>query len=264
MDARLPGLNEGLTHRVRRFEGLDLDQMGEGDRALALVIEDDPDALLLLKLSLRQGGLNVAGALEATEALRKFDHLVPDVVLLDLDLPETSGWTVLERVRRSGRTPVVIVTAESSTEAVVRGLRSGGDDFIIKPFHPVEMVARVRAVLRRAGRNSEGNRYVFPELGLVVDIDRHEVRFQGRRVHLSSKEFELFACLARRAPQPVPQRLIATEVWGEDSVAIRRRIKYLIHMTRRRLRAARAAPGIIHCLPRQGYLLQTSPNPGAA
>ncbi len=244
--------------------GIDLDAVYESpSRNLVLVVDDDPDTTRLLKLTLRSAGLDVMGALSGYEALRKCADVRPDLVLLDIMMPEVDGWETFRRLRHFADIPVVVVSARSNKDEIVAGLESGVDDYVVKPFHPDEVVARVRAVLRRSREQSNGfDGLVFPQQDLVLHWDTRQALVKGERVDLSPKEFELLMSLARRAPQPVAYHEIAEEIWGADSEASRNRIKYLIFQLRQKLEADPSEPVLI--VNRLGFGYQLDSEPGGS
>src|SRR3972149_5308981 len=132
--------------------GLDLDtvQEQEGQRVV-LVVEDDPDTLNLLKLTLRRAGMNVVGAMDGQQAIRKWMETNPNIVLLDLMMPEMDGWETLSQLRAVTDAPIIILSALTQKDNVVRGLRQGADDYVGKPFQSDEVIARVEAALRGSG-----------------------------------------------------------------------------------------------------------------
>src|SRR3990172_11324705 len=150
--------------------GLDLDavQEQEGQRVV-LVVEDDPDTLDLLKLTLRRAGMNVVGAMDGKQAIRKWMETNPNIVLLDLLLPEMDGWETLSQLRAITDAPIIILSALTQKEHVVRGLKQGADDYVAKPLSGAEVVARVEAALRRAGPKSPVSKLALPENGLSMD-----------------------------------------------------------------------------------------------
>jgi DNA-binding response OmpR family regulator len=217
-------------------QGIDLDDLPSAkNRKRVLIVDDDLDTVELLKLTVRSAGMDVTGALNANEALAKCVRHPPDILLLDLMMPDVDGWETLERLRKVTNAPVVVVSAKATREDVVEGLESGADDYVTKPFYPPELVSRVKAVLRRSGDSTSTAPLVFPETELSVDTSSQQVEYRGRMVDLSAKEFAVFSAIARRAPKPVRYETIAIEVWGESGPKIRKRVKFAIHNIRRKL-----------------------------
>ncbi len=244
-----------MTQQVTEV-GVDLDQM-TADRPRVLIVEDDPDTTFLLKHILRVGGFNVVSASSGKEALRKTAELQPHLILLDLMMPEMNGWETLSYLRQMSDVPVIIVSALGAKEEVVKGLHQGVDDYIAKPFYNAEVVARVQAVLRRAGNQTDITRLVFPAVHLIIDLVNQEVTYQEKPIELTPKEFAVLAVLAKAAPSVVTYQAISTEVWGVDSEDAYRRIKYLIYLIRQKFDTIDPANGLLINADRLGYKLRT-------
>jgi len=236
--------------------GIDLDEVNS-QRQKVLVVEDELDTIFLLKQILRIAGFNVLSALNGQEALRKVMEYKPDLILLDLMMPEMDGWETLQHLRQMSNIPVIIVSALSGKEEIVRGLHNGVDDYVTKPFYNAEVVARVNAVLRRAGKSNEISRLVFPKVNLVVDLMTQEVLFSDHSIRLTPKEFAVIATLAKHAPAIVSYPAISQAVWGEDSPDIRKRTKYVVYLLRRKFEKIAPEMDLILNVDRLGYKLQT-------
>ncbi len=238
--------------------GIDLDELDISQRKRVLVVEDELDTVFLLKQILRIAGFNVLSATTGREALLKAAEQEPDLVLLDLMMPEMDGWEILDHLRQMiEKVPVIIVSAKSSKDDVVKGLAAGADDYISKPFHNAELSERVKAVLRRANKPRELSRLVFPDIEMDLDLNMQEVTIKGESMRLTPKEFDILSLLAKHSPAIVSYESIADNVWGEDSPEIRRRIKYLIYLLRRKFENIKADPDLILNIDRLGYKLQT-------
>jgi DNA-binding response OmpR family regulator len=201
-----------------------------------LVIEDDPDIRGLVISLVQRAGMTGLGAEDGRRGIRSFFEQRPDLVVLDLGLPEIDGWQVLERVRELSDVPVLVLTAAGESPEKVRGLEGGADDYVTKPFEPEELIARVRALLRR----QVGGR---PELEVLADdvirIDQAQrrVEVQGRPVALSPTEFRLLAVLMRNRNQVVTQEQLLEDVWG-NSAADPKQVRLYISYLRRKIREA--------------------------
>ncbi len=237
--------------------GIDLDDVRALERQQILVIEDEPDTVYLLKQVLRIAGFNVMSALGGQEALKKLAEYKPDLVLLDLMMPEMSGWEVYNYLRQMTDVPVIIISAIGEKEEVVKGLHLGVDDYITKPFHNAEVVERVRAVLRRANKQQEVNRLVFPNINLVIDFTSQEAVLNGNELSLTPKEFAILAILSKSAPAIVRYETIAQSVWRQDLPEVRNRTKYLVYLLRRKFEEAMPGSNLILNMDRRGYRLQT-------
>lgn len=237
--------------------GRDLDDQLSIERQRVLVVEDEPDTVQLLKSILRMAGFDVLSAVNGLEAVRKFQSLAPDLVLLDLMMPEMDGWETLEHLRKLSDVPVIILSALGGKDEVVRALQDGVDDYLVKPFHNAEVVARIRTVMRRAGKPRPLTRLSFPTVQLTIDLESQEVNYCGKVIHLTPKEFAVLAVLAKNAPAIVGYTRISEAVWGEDSEDARKRTKYLIYLLRRKFEDAGGVGDLILNIDRLGYKLQT-------
>ncbi len=238
--------------------GIDLDELDISQRKRVLVVEDELDTVYLLKQILRMAGFNVLSATTGREALLKAAEQEPDLVLLDLMMPEMDGWEILDHLRQMiDKVPVIIVSAKASKDDVVKGLAAGADDYISKPFYNAELSERVKAVLRRASKPRELSRLVFPDIEMNLDLNMQEVTIKDQSMRLTPKEFDILSLLAKHSPAIVSYESIADNIWGEDSPEIRRRIKYLIYLLRRKFENIQADPDLILNIDRLGYKLQT-------
>lgn len=239
--------------------GVDLDEVYTSERRRILIVEDDSDTTSLLKHILRMAGFDVMSAVDGNEALNKFSQNPPDLILLDLMMPEMDGWEVVNHIRRASSTPIVVVSALSNKETVVKCLEEGVDDYLTKPFYIDEVVARVNAVLRRTKKARDSSRLNFPHIDMTVDLKSKEVILQGREVQLTTREFGVMSVLAKNAPGLVRYETIAQTVWGKDSPKARQRIKYLVYLLRRKFEEIAPELDLIINVGRQGYKLQTEP-----
>ncbi|MFD0889374.1 response regulator transcription factor [Streptosporangium algeriense] len=220
-----------------------------------LVVDDEPYLADLVATALRYEGFETATAATGAETVSLVGTFRPDLVVLDVMLPDVLGTEVCHRIRTAGsEVPVVFLTALDATEDKIGGLTAGGDDYVTKPFSLEELIARIRAVLRRtAGRPDPGDgRLTFADL--VIDEDAHEVWRSGRRIDLTPTEFKLLRFLAANPGKVVSKRRILDHVWeydfgGNDGV-VQTYISYL----RRKVDAF--APPLIHTVPRVGYVLR--------
>ncbi len=236
--------------------GRDLDETTI-DRQRVLVVEDEPDTVLLLKNILRIGGYDVLSASTGQEAIKKYKEHVPDIILLDLMMPEMDGWETLRYLREMSDVPVIIISALGAKEDIVHALKTGVDDYLTKPFFNAEVLARIQAVMRRAGKMHPITRMVFPKIDLAIDLTAQEVIYNEQAIHLTPKEFAVLSVLAKNAPSIVNYSDISNSVWGEDSEDARKRTKYLIYLLRRKFDAVRANTDFILNIDRLGYKLQT-------
>jgi two-component system OmpR family response regulator len=228
--------------------------------ARLLVVEDEPNIRELLSTSLRFAGFEVHAAADGATALKLAEVERPDLLVLDVMLPDMDGFAVTRRLRDQGRRmPVVFLTARDATEDKVTGLTVGGDDYVTKPFSLEEVVARIRAVLRRTGAagGEDGGRLVFADL--VMDEDSHEVRRGGRLVELSPTEFKLLRYLMLNPNRVLSKAQILDHVWDYDFRGESGIVESYISYLRRKVDADEAVP-LIHTRRGVGYVLRLPPD----
>ncbi len=224
--------------------------------ARLLVVEDDPNILELLSMSLRFAGFDVATASTGVEALERARASRPDLVLLDVMLPGLDGFEVARTLRRDDRVPVVFLTAKDATEDKVQGLTLGGDDYVTKPFSLEEVVARVRAVLRRTSPSAPEERpsAQLSFADIVLDDDTHEVWKAGAEVELSPTEFKLLRFLLQNPGRVLSKRQILEHVWnydfGGDGNVVESYVSYL------RKKLDMTEPRLLHTVRGVGYVLR--------
>jgi two-component system, OmpR family, KDP operon response regulator KdpE len=237
--------------------GVDYDRYREmSGRDLALIVDDDMDTVSLLKLTLQREGINVIGALDGNEAIEKCTESRPTVILLDLMMPVMDGWQTMKQLRTISDAPVVIISAITSDEAVVRALNEGADDYIRKPFSAKEVVARVNTALRKKPNTVDTNTIYFPEQGMIVDLENNFATIDGQIQSLSPHEFAVLACLAKDANKPVAYEKIADIIWGNYSPQIQQRLKWLVHRLRQKLEDDPGNPTLIYNYRNFGYLIK--------
>ena len=186
-----------------------------------LVVEDEEAFIEALTVGLRREGFDVEVDRDGADALDRFDQIQPDLVLLDVMLPTISGLDVCREMRQRSDVPIIMVTAKTAEIDTVVGLEVGADDYVTKPYRLRELVARMRAVLRRQPRLGESTVEPTDVLrfdGVEVDTDSHEVRVHGESVRLPLKEFELLALLMENAGRVLPRSTLIDRVWGSDYV----------------------------------------------
>src|SRR3954468_1600843 len=188
--------------------------------ATVLVVEDEESFVDALTVGLKREGFLVHSARDGAEALSVFDATRPDIVLLDVMLPKISGIDVCRELRTRSKVPIIMVSAKGAEIDTVVGLEGGADDYVTKPFRMRELVARIRAVLRRAPRETVpiGGGAVLEVGDVVVDPERHEVVIRGADVRLPLKEFELLALLLENAGRVLTRETLIDRVWGADYV----------------------------------------------
>ncbi len=225
--------------------------------ARLLVVDDEPTILELLAGTLRFAGFDVLTAVSGAEALRAAAAAKPDLILLDVMMPDCDGFDVIRRIRAGGpRIPVIFLTARDSVHERVTGLTLGGDDYVTKPFSLDEVLARIRAVLRRSrGEPEAGSRLVVADLEL--DEDSHQVWRDGAEVGLSPNEFKLLRYMMINAGRVLSRAQILDHVWDYSFDGDGNIVESYICYLRRKL--DRCEPRLIHTIRGIGYVLRVPP-----
>jgi len=220
--------------------------------ARVLVVEDDDEIALVVQRALRMEGYDVRVAADGEAALDEAARFHPDLVVLDLGLPKLDGMEVAKRLRGADDVPILMLTARDALESRVEGLDAGADDYLVKPFERQELLARLRALLRR--RPPRGSRsYVVADL--TLNPDTHEVRRAERQVELTQREFELLEYLMRNERIVVPRQRLLEEVWGYDPFATTNTIEVFVSNLRRKLESGGEAR-LLHTIRGAGYVLR--------
>ncbi|GAB4444685.1 MAG: response regulator transcription factor [Anaerolineae bacterium] len=200
-----------------------------------LIIDDEETTVQLLTILFERRGFEVIKAYRAEDGLRKAYRTHPDLVLLDIMMPDMDGWEVCRRLRELSDVPIIYLTARSEIRDVVRGLEMGADDYIVKPYDNDEVVARVRAHLRRAPTSSISEELAFDGGNFRINFLNREVRVRGRIVHLTPKEFNLLGVLVRNAGRVLTRTELVTEAWGPEYADAIDSLKLYIHYLRQKI-----------------------------
>ncbi|HWM63009.1 MAG TPA: response regulator transcription factor [Solirubrobacterales bacterium] len=229
-------------------------QTGEVEQAggRVLVVEDDEEIAEVLRRSLRTEGYDVRTAADGVEALDTAAGFTPDLVVLDLGLPRLDGVEVCRRLRAEGDVPILMLTARAETEDRVEGLDSGADDYLVKPFERRELLARIRALLRRHPPRGAASLQVAD---LTLNPATREVKRGGREIELTNREFELLEHLMRNERLVVSRERLLGEVWGYDPMAATNTIDVFISNLRRKLEAE-GEDRLLHTKRGAGYVLK--------
>ena len=215
-----------------------------------LIIEDEPGIVDFLQMGLRHEGFDVRHAPDGAAGLRAYDEMRPSLVILDLMLPGMDGIEVCRRLRARGRTPVIMLTARGDVESRVDGFAAGADDYVPKPFVFDELLARIRAVLRRAGEAVPSDVLTFEDLRM--SLAAHEVSRGGRSVELTAREFDLLALFMRQPRQVLSKQAILQRVWGVDFYGDDNVVEVYVRYLRRKL----GEPPLIQTIRGVGYVLR--------
>ena len=217
-----------------------------------LLVEDDPSIREVTAMGLGAAGFAVTTAADGVEALERFRSDPFDLVLLDIMLPRLDGYEVCRQIRKTSTVPVVMLTARGDTMDVVVGLEAGADDYVRKPFDLPELIARIRAALRRAGAAADGPTEL--RIGpLVVDVAGRTVARDGADVPLTRTEFDLLHELVRHAGQVLSRDVLLDRVWGYDYLGDSRLVDVAIQRLRAKIEADPAAPELIQTVRGAGY-----------
>ena len=228
-----------------------------GAEPLVLVVEDDPPILRFLRIALTNHGFRYAEATTGQEALVRLGELRPDVVILDLGLPDRDGIGVLRELRSFSKVPVVVLSARDRELDKVLALDSGADDYLSKPFGVGELIARLKVALRhQAAAAGARSGPVFTEGDLSVDLDARVVRVAGREVHLTRREFGLLAQLVHHAGKVLTHRQLLRAVWGPEYGDESHYVRVYMAQLRRKIETEPARPRWLLTEPGVGYRLR--------
>jgi DNA-binding response OmpR family regulator len=220
-----------------------------------LVVDDENHILELARLYLTREGYEVEGLGDGAQAVIRFGQLKPDLVILDIMLPGTDGLTICKEIRKQSQVPIIMLTARDEVTDKVVGLEVGADDYLTKPFHPQELVARAKALLRRAKIEPDQPKLIRAGK-LEVDLERHEVRFGKERVQLRPKEFDLLTLLARHPGRVFQRSELLDLVWGYDFPGYTRTVDVHVQQLREKLAAAKVTEPSIETVWGVGYRLE--------
>ncbi len=230
-------------------------------RPTILVVEDEPSFVEALQIGLAREGFEVEVATDGLEALERFDEVDPDVVLLDVMLPRISGIDVCRRLRLRSNVPIIMVTAKGGEIDTVVGLEVGADDYVTKPYRVRELVARIRAVMRRspADRAAELAAGAIQVGDVTLDPDEHHVTVAGVSVPMPLKEFELLHLLLANAGRVLPRETLIDRVWGSDYVGDTKTLDVHVKRLRAKVEPDPSQPTRIVTIRGLGYKYERSP-----
>lgn len=226
-----------------------------------LIVDDEQNIREQLSKRLRREGFTVFTGANGLEGLRQFHMERPDLVVLDIVMPEMDGLTVCQRIREVAETPIMMLSANAITEEdVVRGLTAGADEYLEKPVGMDAFVARVRALLRRAAMVSSEDEKSYADGHLMIDLKRRQVYVRGVKEHLTPTEFKLLAVLLENAGRVVSQRELLEQVWGQEYAEDLYYPRVYISQLRRKIEPDPANPTYILTEHRVGYRFEKQPN----
>jgi DNA-binding response OmpR family regulator len=222
-----------------------------------LVVDDEDHILELARLYLSREGYQIDTVSDGAQALRRFGQVKPDLVVLDIMLPNMDGLTICREIRKQSQVPIIMLTARDEVTDKVVGLELGADDYLTKPFHPQELVARAKALVRRARLEPDQPKLVRAGK-LEVDLERHEVRFEEARLQLRPKEFDLLALLARHPGRVFQRSELLDLVWGYDFPGYTRTVDVHVQQLREKLAHGGVTDPTIQTVWGVGYKLEMS------
>ena len=219
--------------------------------ALILVVDDEPQIRRVMRTTLSAQGYAIVEARDGAEALEKLRSERPDLVLLDVNMPVMNGLETCREIRRGSDVGIIMLTVRNSEQDKVRALDAGADDYVVKPFGIQELLARVRAVLRRGANDETHN--VLASKELSFDFGKRTIMVRGESVHLTPKEFELLRELVAHRGRPMSHRRLLQAVWGPDYGDETESLRVVINQLRKKIESNPAKPKFIQTEPWVGY-----------
>ena len=226
---------------------------GVPDHRRILVVDDEPQITRVLRTSLTSQGYDIRVANNGETALEILKDWTADLVITDLAMPVMDGVELCRRVRAKSEVPIIVLSVRGEERTKVQALDVGADDYVTKPFGINELLARVRASLRRSPSSEEEEGGVIDAGHFHIDLDTHSVSVQGREVHLTPKEFDLLVYLARRPEKVVPHRVLLRAVWGPNSTEQPEYLRVFIGQLRKKIEPEASSPRYLHTEPWIGY-----------
>lgn len=230
--------------------------------AKILIVDDAQQVRRVLRTALSAEGYEIFEAGTGEEALESIRQSAPDAILLDVNMPGMGGLETCREIRRTLEVPIVMLTVRNAERDKVMALDAGADDYVVKPFGMAELLARIRAALRR--RSPQGQLTLFSTKDLSVDFEARHVTVKGRDVHLTPKEFELLRHLVTNAGKPITHRRLLQAVWGPDYGDEPEYLRVMINQLRKKIESDPAKPKLILTEPWVGYRFQAPREPKAA
>jgi two-component system response regulator RegX3 len=221
-----------------------------------LIVDDEPALSEPLEFLLQREGYETAVAADGVTALSKFDSENPDLVLLDLMLPGLSGTEVCRQIRTRSNAPIIMLTAKDSEVDIVVGLELGADDYVTKPYSTRELLARIRAVLRRRTEDDPGDVGILQVGGIRMDVERHTVSVDGSETPMPLKEFELLELLLRNAGRVLTRGQLIDRVWGSDYFGDTKTLDVHIKRIRSKIERVPSTPEVLVTVRGLGYRIE--------
>jgi two-component system, OmpR family, KDP operon response regulator KdpE len=229
------------------------DMAGPAGKGNILVVDDEPQITRVLKTTLSSHGYGTRTAGDGDEALQMMKDWFPDLVITDLRMPNMDGLELCRRIREKSLIPIIVLSVKGEERTKVEALDAGADDYVTKPFNVNELLARVRAALRRAKAKDERESLLIEIGDFRIDLETRAVGVKNRDVHLTPKELDLLVYLARHPGKVITHRALLSAVWGENSVEQPEYLRVFIGHLRKKLEANESAPRYIVTEPWVGY-----------
>jgi two-component system alkaline phosphatase synthesis response regulator PhoP len=224
-------------------------------REKILVVDDERNIVELMKFNLKKEGYDVVTAFDGLEALRVTREEKPELIVLDLMMPELGGLEVCKTLRKESKVPIIIVTAKGEEIDRILGLELGADDYVTKPFSPRELIARIKAVLRRTSQKAdEKDNLAFEDL--EIDLIKHEVRINNAKIELKPKEFDLLKLLATQSGKVFTRDFLLEQLWGYDYLGDTRTVDVHVRRLRQKIEAKPSNPKFLKTVHGIGYKFQ--------
>ena len=219
--------------------------------ATILVVDDEPQIRRVLRTTLTAEGYTIVEARDGTEAFEKVRNVKPDLILLDMNMPGLDGLQTCREIRSSSQVPIIMLTVRSAEKDKVRALDAGADDYVVKPFGIQELLARVRALLRRAAEDKDAGALVSKELNF--DFEKRDIMVRGMQIHLTPKEFAVLKELVVADGRPISHRRLLQSVWGPEYGEETESLRVVINQLRKKIELNSAKPKYIQTEPWVGY-----------
>ncbi|MCB0169265.1 MAG: response regulator transcription factor [Anaerolineae bacterium] len=221
-----------------------------------LLIDDDPATCNLYQITLERLGFDVKTAYNGIDGLKLAYEHQPEIILLDIMMPELSGWDTCQRLRQMCNVPIIMLTALKQQEAIIKGLEMGADDYLVKPVTNTELAARMKAVLRRSNNSVtdfNDQDKVIKESHLIINVDKREVKSRGKRINLTPTEFRLLATLAQNRGRVLSRNFLIKHVWGEEYLDQKQYLHVYINYLRNKIEDDPNQPRLIQNVRSVGY-----------
>lgn len=225
-----------------------------------LIADDNPNIIEILSEYAKHEGYQTIAAVDGEDALQKFAAHHPDVILLDVSMPKRDGFSVCRTIRETSQVPIIMVTARGEDYERIMGLDIGADDYIVKPFSPAEVLARVRAVLRRLQRDEKSTPAVIQRGSLQIFTDRYEVAIQDQPIQITKKEFEILWVLAEHPGRVYTREHLLDQIWGIDYYGDTRTVDSHVKRLRQKLAEVDHPDWSVHTVWGVGYRFQMETN----